>query len=98
MTDRIYNSMTNLSSEEIPYKIYFDRLLNEFDEENYEIWIRTEDFDRCISAGVLKKSNRVVNTVRLKGGILPIDNLFPQVFVNTIRDNLDRGVEDEFNC
>ena len=36
MTDRIYNSMTNLSSEEIPYKIYLDRLLNEFDQKDYD--------------------------------------------------------------
>jgi hypothetical protein len=97
MTDRIYNSMTNLSSEEIPYKIYFDRLVNEFNLEDYEIWIRTEDFDRWISARVLKKSNQIDNTVRLKGGIHPIDNLFPQV-VNTIRENLDRGKEDKLNC
>jgi hypothetical protein len=89
--------MTNLSSEEIPYKIYFDRLVNEFNLEDYEIWIRTEDFDRWISARVLKKSNQIDNTVRLKGGIHPIDNLFPQV-VNTIRENLDRGKEDKFNC
>jgi hypothetical protein len=94
MTDRIYNSMTNLSSEEIPYKIYLDRLLNEFDQKDYEIWIRTEeDYGRFISAGVLKRSNRVANTVRLKGGIHPIDNIFSQV-VNTIRENLDLGKED----
>jgi hypothetical protein len=93
MTDRIYNSTTNLSSEEIPYKIYFDQLLNEFSSEDYEVWIRTENFDKWISAGVLKKSNRVANTVRLKGGIHPIDNIFPQV-VNTIREKLDRGEED----
>ena len=95
MTDRIYDSTTNLSSEEIPYKIYFDRLLNEFSLEDYEIWIRTEDFDRWISAGVLKKSNRVANTVRLKGGIHLIDNnIFSQI-VDTIRENLDRGKEDD---
>lgn len=93
MTSRIYNSATNLSTEEIHYKVYFDRLLNEFIPEDYQIWIRTEDFDRWISAGVLKKSNQVANTVRLKGGIYPIDNIFSQI-VNTIRENLDRGKED----
>lgn len=95
MTNRIYDSMTNLSSEEIPYKIYFDQLLNEFDQKDYEVWIRTENFDRFISAGVVKKSNLIANTVRLKGGIQPIDNnVFSQV-INTIRENLDRGKEDD---
>jgi hypothetical protein len=96
MTDRIYNSTTNLSSEEIPYKIYFDRLLNEFDQKDYEIWIRTGEYGgRFISAGVLNKSNRVANTVRLKGGIHLIDNnIFSQI-VDTIRENLGRGKEDD---
>jgi hypothetical protein len=85
--------MTNLSSEEIPYKIYLDRLLNEFDQKDYEIWRRPGEYGRFISAGVLKKSNRVANTVRLKNGIDPIDIIFSQV-VNTIRENLDRGKED----
>jgi hypothetical protein len=86
--------MTNLSSEEIPYKIYLDRLLNEFDQKDYEIRIKEEDYGRFISAGVLKRSNRVANTVRLKGGIHPIDNIFSQV-VNTIRENLDLDKEDD---
>jgi hypothetical protein len=94
MTNRIYDFTTNLSTEEIHYKIYFDRLLNEFNPDDYQIWIRTENFDRWISAGVLKRSNRVANTVRLKGGIHPIDNIFSQV-VNTIRENLDQGKEDD---
>jgi hypothetical protein len=93
MNDRIYDS-----TEQIPYKSYFDRLLNEFNPPDYEIWIRTEDYGRSISAGVLKKSNQVANTVRLKGGIhLLDDSLFSQV-VDEIRANLECGKEDKLNC
>ena len=95
MKNRIYNSTTNLSSEEILYKVYFDQLLNEFNSEDYEIRIKTEDFDRFIFAGVIKKSNWVANTVRFKGGILPIGSPLWSQVVDTIRENLDRGIEDD---
>jgi len=87
-----------LSSEEIPFKIYFEQITKIFAREDYEIWIKNEDFERNIAVGVVKRSfNTVVATVWLKHGGFPIDNPLTQEIIDKIRENLASNNKCEFN-
>ena len=88
-----------LSSEEIPFRIYFEQITNIFAGEGYEIWIKNKDFQRSIAVAVVKRSyNAVAATVWLKHGGFPIDNPLKQEIIDKIRENLALNNECEFNC
>lgn len=72
MNDKLYNP-NNFSVEDIRYKQYFDKLASVFGND-YEIWIRKEDYSRMLSAGIVNRHSLVAVTIYLKYGSVEIDD------------------------
>lgn len=95
-SERLYVNAI-LSSEEIPFRSYFEQITNIFAREGYEIWIKQNFQCRDIAVVVVKRSyNTVVAIVWLKHGF-PIDNPLKQEIIDKIRENLALNIECEFN-
>jgi hypothetical protein len=83
MADLAYDR-SNAVPELLPI---FDHLKAEFGEE-YEIWVRIEDFGRRISAGIVNPSNSVAATILLKHGLTVRRVEITAEEIKTIRDHL----------
>jgi hypothetical protein len=87
----------------IPFRSYFEQIYNIFARDGYEIWIKNEDFHRCIAAVVVKRSDNanvptVPAVVWLKYGGFPIDNPLKQEIIDEIRENLALNKECVYNA
>lgn len=65
--------LQNLDWEEIQYLPCFEKLASVFNQ-NYEIWIKREDFDRMLFVGVVNRDSLVAVKIYLKYACVPIDN------------------------
>jgi hypothetical protein len=83
MVDSLYKP-SNVAPELRPR---FDQLQNEFAEE-YEIWVRVEDFGRSISAGIVNRPKAIAVTVPLRRGSQAIRNMLDPSEIDRIRNHL----------
>ncbi|MEB3217037.1 MAG: hypothetical protein VKN72_12535 [Nostocales cyanobacterium 94392] len=98
MIDKLYNA-TNLDKEETQYKIYFEQLVTEFGAEN-EIFIRKEDFNRMLAAGIVNRHSQVAVTIYLKYGCIDIPNPLNLTVIETARNHLisSTSTDLKLNC
>jgi hypothetical protein len=73
---KIYNphNLQILDPEEMQYLQYFQALANIFNSQNYEIWIKREDYGRMLFVGVLNKKSLVAVKIYLVYACVPIDD------------------------
>lgn len=72
----------------------FEHLKAEFGEE-YEIWVRVEDFGRRISAGIVNPSNSVAATILLKHGLTNKRMAITAAEIEKIRGYLTSNERDD---
>ncbi|MCY7334678.1 MAG: hypothetical protein LH613_00435 [Chamaesiphon sp.] len=98
MNHKRYQSFdTQLSSDEEPFRDYFNKLLGKFKPDSYEIRIGEGDCGRDIVAKVRKISNKIENIVWFQYGSRSIDRPLTLERINKIQENLDLGETKEFN-
>jgi hypothetical protein len=54
----------------------------------YEIWVRVEDFERRISAGVVNPSLQLAARIPLQQGLVPLRNALTSADIAAIRQHL----------
>ncbi|MBD1839799.1 hypothetical protein H6F78_01600 [Coleofasciculus sp. FACHB-64] len=86
MVDRLYSS-SNITTEEAPFKDYFEQLVFEFGEQ-YEIWSRKEDFGRRIAASVVNRRSLVAVIIYFKYKSISISHPLNEEVIDLIRQHL----------
>ncbi len=87
--DTLYNSSA-LSGNDIQYRTYFGQLQSEFGGD-YEIWIRKEDFDRFLAAGIVNRNSKVAVTIYLMCGNRPVPNPLNSSIINLAKNHFLSG-------
>ena len=87
--DKRYDS-NNLSRQEMPLKQDFEYLKREFGND-YDIFVRNEDFARTLAAGIVERESEVPRaiTIYLKYGSLLVDNPLRADVIKRARTHLE---------
>ena len=94
---KIYNpqNIQNLDQEEIKYLPCFQTLATVFNQQNYEIWIKREDYDRMLFVGIVNQHTHVAVKIYLKYACVPIDDPINVNVLQAAINHFQSGVEED---
>ncbi|WP_016876365.1 hypothetical protein ACF3DV_06795 [Chlorogloeopsis fritschii PCC 9212] len=94
---KIYNpqNLQNLDREEIQYLQCFQKLASVFNQQDYEIWIKREDYDRMLFVGVVNQHSQVAVKIYLKYACVPIDDPINVNVLQTAINHFQSGVQED---